>query len=89
MWYATGILLVALGAYVWLLLTIKARAAAARGPVPSQAAAPSQARPARERYAADASARTARAAYNGLTTLSEDPGAVVVRSGRSVGVVRV
>jgi hypothetical protein len=79
MWYATGVLLVLLGMYVWLLLTMKHRAAAPAAP-PTEVAPTAGARPARVRYAADAAGRTARAAYNGLATLGEDPGVIVVRS---------
>jgi len=90
MWYATAVLLVALGAYVWLLVSMKAGHSAARAPaVPSEVAAAARARPARHRYVADASGRTARAAYNGLATLGEDHGPVVVKSASTVGVAGV
>ena len=86
-WYATAVLLMALGAFVWLLISVKARPSTALGSaVPPEVAAPARARPARQRYAADASGRTARAAYNGLATLGEDQGPIVVRSASTVGV---
>jgi hypothetical protein len=87
MWYATAVLLIALGAYVWLLLSIKSRGTVA--PAPPQVAPPTRARPARHRYAADASGRTARAAYNGLLALGDDPAAIVVRSAGTAGVAGV
>jgi hypothetical protein len=90
MWYATAVLLMALGAFVWLLISVKARPSVARGPaVPPEVAAPARARPARQRYAADASGRTARAAYNGLATFGEDHGPIVVKSASTVGVAGV
>ena len=76
-WYLTAILLVALGAYVWLLLSMKHRH---QGPSMREVAAPAQVRPARHRFAADASGRTPRAAYNGLSMLTDDPSPIVVRS---------
>jgi len=90
MWYATAVLLVALGAYVWLLLSMKRQRSA--GPVPARAAevsSPALPRPARQRYAADAAGRTARAAYNGLATLGEDHGPIVVKPASTVGVAGV
>jgi hypothetical protein len=89
-WYATAILLVALGAYVWLLLSMKAQRTDARHVAPSrEAAAPARPRPARQRYAADASGRTARPAYNGLATLGNDPSPIVVRPASTLGVAGV
>jgi hypothetical protein len=89
-WYATAILFVALGAYVWLLLSMKAQRTDARHATPSrEVAAPARPRPARQRYAADASGRTARPAYNGLATLGNDPSPIVVRSASTLGVAGV
>jgi len=90
MWYATAVLLMAVGAYVWLLISMKERGE----PVPEAArsreiAAPALSRPARRRYAADASGRTARPAYNGLATLGDDLGQIVVRPASTVGVAGV
>ena len=90
MWYATAVLLMALGAFVWLLISVKARPSTARAPaVPPEVAAPARARPARQRHAADASGRTARAAYNGLATFGEDHGPIVVKPASTVGVAGV
>lgn len=89
MWYATGVLLVLLGAYVWLLVSIKSRAAGAEsfGADGQQAERP---RPARQRYAADAASRTPRAAFNGLATLgADDLVNIVVKPAGQVGVARV
>jgi hypothetical protein len=83
MWYATAVLLVALGAYLWLLVSMKSSSGASR---PAQVLAPVTARPARERFAAEASGRTPRAAYNGLATLGEDHGPIVVMPASTVGV---
>jgi hypothetical protein len=89
MWYATAILATLLGAYVWMLLSIKQK-----GPQTSaqraQAAqaVPDRPRPVRQRYTSDAAGRT-RPSLNGLGTLAaEDLGAIVVRRAREVGVVR-
>jgi hypothetical protein len=88
MWYATGLLLVALGAYVWLLLSMKAQRARPATPR-REVMAPARAMPARQRYAADAAARTARPAYNGLTTLREDAPQIVVRRASALSPARV
>jgi hypothetical protein len=90
MWYATAVLLMALGAYVWLLISMKARRSTAPGPaVPTEVAAPTHSRPARQRYAADASGRTARVAYNGLVTFGEDHGPIMVKPASTVGIAGV
>jgi len=90
MWYATAVLLVALGAFVWLLLSMKAQRSSARELAPpAEVAAPARPLPARRRYAADAAGRTARPAYNGLTALGDDLGAIVVRHASTVGVAGV
>lgn len=88
MWYATGGLLALLGVYVWLLVSMKARAARATSfDAPAQAA---RARAPRHRYAADAASRTPRAAFNGLTALGADDLAnIVVKPAGRVGVARV
>jgi hypothetical protein len=81
MWYATATLLVLLASYVWALLTMKARADA-HDPVRSRetaATAPASPRPARQRYAADASNRTARRSFNGLPAFGDDLANIVVR----------
>jgi len=96
MWYATAILLVLLGGYVWALLTMKIRSAEARGsarPHEAAAAAPATAtarsRPARQRYAADASNRTARRSFNGLPALGDDLVNIVVKPAAGVDAARV
>ena len=96
MWYATAILLVLLGGYVWALLTMKIRSAEARGsarPHEAAAAAPATAtarsRPARQRYAADASNRTARRSFNGLPALGDDLVNIVVKPAAEVDAARI
>jgi hypothetical protein len=81
MWYLTGVLLLLLAAYVWLLLWIKERGPEAQvlernrlGRVPD--AAP---RRASHRYVADASSRTPRPAINGLTVDDGEAVDIVVR----------
>jgi hypothetical protein len=91
MWYGTGVLLALLGAYVWLLVSIRHRYRESRVARAREVAPPERPRPARRRYAADAGGRTARPAFNGLPTFgAEDIGTIVVRpAGRRVGVARV
>jgi hypothetical protein len=92
MWYATAILLVLLGGYVWALVTMRMRAADARGPARvHEAAAPTTARlrPARQRYAADASNRTARRSFNGLPALGDELVNIVVKPAAGVDAARV
>jgi hypothetical protein len=91
MWYATATLLVLLVGYVWALLTMKARADAhdpAR-PRETAATAPARPRPARQRYAADASNRTARRSFNGLPAFGDDLVNIVVRPAGEVDAARV
>jgi hypothetical protein len=92
MWYAAGVLVALLGIYVWMLVAIRARSAEARSFARArEAAPPERPRPTRQRYASDASGRTPRPAFNGLSALGADDFAnIVVRpSGRRVGVARV
>lgn len=90
MWYATGSLLVLLGAYVWALLAMKTRSDSAREDLrPHGAAAPVPTRPARQRYAADASSRTARRSFNGLPAFGDDLVNIVVRPAAEVDPARV
>ena len=93
MWYATAILLVLLGGYVWALVTMRTRTAEARGPARADeaAAAPATARfrPARQRYAADASNRTARRSFNGLPALGDELVNIVVKPAAGVDAARV
>ncbi len=92
MWYATGVLLVLLAAYVWLLVWMKARSEQARTFDPArEAAPPERPRPARHRYSTGAAGRTPRAAFNGLPALAADDLAnIVVKPARGrMGVARV
>ena len=86
MWYATATLFVLLAGYVWALLTMKAQADAhdpARPREPA-ATAPASPRPTRQRYAADASNRTARRSFNGLPAFGDDLVNIVVRPAAEV-----
>jgi hypothetical protein len=86
MWYATATLFVLLAGYVWALLTMKAQADAhdpARPREPA-ATAPASTRPTRQRYAADASNRTARRSFNGLPAFGDDLVNIVVRPAAEV-----
>jgi hypothetical protein len=92
MWYATAILLVLLGGYVWALVTMRMRIAEARGPARHEAAAApatARSRPARQRYAADASNRTARRSFNGLPALGDELVNIVVKPAAGVDAARV
>ena len=91
MWYATATLLVLLGGYVWALLTMKARADAhdPAGPRETAATAPASPRPTRQRYAADASNRTARRSFNGLPAFGDDLVNIVVRPAAEADAARV
>jgi hypothetical protein len=91
MWYATATLLVLLGGYVWALLTMKARADA-HDPARSRetaATTPASPRPARQRYAADASNRTTRRSFNGLPAFGDDLVNIVVRPAAEADAARV
>lgn len=91
MWYATATLFVLLAGYVWALLSMKARADAhdpAR-PRETAATAPASPRPTRQRYAADASNRTARRSFNGLPAFGDDLVNIVVRPAAEVDAARV
>ena len=86
MWYATATLLVLLAGYVWALLTMKAQADAHHPARPRETAAtaPASPRPTRQRYAADASNRTARRSFNGLPAFGDDLVNIVVRPAAEV-----
>jgi hypothetical protein len=87
MWYATAVLLGLLGAYVWLLVSLRAREAHGASLAPRATERPS---PARRRYAADGASRTARPAFNGLPALAADDLVnIVVRPAKRVGVAGV
>ena len=83
MWYVTAGLLAALGVYVWMLISLKAREDT-HGERIRATAAPEGVAPATpRRYAADASSRTPRPAYNGLAALGGDElTSIVVRPAR-------
>jgi hypothetical protein len=90
MLYGTAMLLLALGAYVWLLLSIKVRHTGVRDGTPSSGSSGLAHRGhARPRYAADASSRNARPAYDGLSAMSADPARIVVRRASTVGAAGV
>jgi hypothetical protein len=86
MWYATATLFVLLAGYVWALLTMKAQADAHDPARPRETAATASAspRPTRQRYAADASNRTARRSFNGLPAFGDDLVNIVVRPAAEV-----
>jgi len=85
-WYVTAMLATLLGAYVWMLLSIKQR----RPQTSAQRAhavqaVPERRRPVRERYASDAHGRT-RPAVNGLGTFAGDElTTIVVKRAAEVG----
>ena len=89
MWYLTAVLLLLLAVYVWLLLWLKQQHPDARTleqnrmvRIPdSPVVAPS-------RYVADASSRTPRAAFNGLTVDGDDAMNIVVRPASQVHAAR-
>jgi hypothetical protein len=85
-WYVTAGLATLLGAYVWMLLSIKQRSP--RSPVQRARevqTVPERPRPVRHRYASDAAGRT-RPAVNGLGTFAADEvTTIVVRRAAEVG----
>jgi hypothetical protein len=85
MWLVTGGLLVLLGAFVWMLLSMKPGRSTAR---PASKPRPEPARPARHRYAADASGRTPRSSWGGLPAIGDEVATIVVRPADEVGVAR-
>jgi hypothetical protein len=91
MWYATATLLVLLVGYLWALLTMKARADAHDPARPGETAAtaPASPRPTRQRYAGDASKRTARRSFNGLPAFGDDLVNIVVRPAAEADAARV
>ena len=91
MWYATALLLVVLGGYVWALLTMKARTDAADPARPHEEASalPARSGQARQRYAADASNRTARRSFNGLPAIGDDLVNIAVKPAAEVDAARV
>jgi hypothetical protein len=82
MWYVTAGLLAALGVYVWMLISLKAREDTHGERVRATAAPEGMAR-VPQRYAADASSRTPRPAYNGLAAFGgDDLTSIVVKPAR-------
>lgn len=85
MWYATGALLLLLAVYVWLLLWLKDQQPSARVLEQNRLVrVPDAPTPAPSRYVADASSRTPRAAFHGLTLDGDDAVDIVVRPARQV-----
>jgi hypothetical protein len=89
-WYVTATLTTLLGAYVWMLLSIKQRtpdSAAERAHAVRDV--PARPSPVRQRYASDAAGRT-RPAFNGLGAFAADEfTSIVVKPAREVGAARV
>ncbi len=90
-WWATGILLALLAAYVWMLLSIKDRSPRARASERvRQASAPRRVRVAPERFVAESASRLPRPSFNGLVAQGvDDLVDIVVRPARGVGVTGV
>lgn len=88
MWYASGVLLALLGLYVWVLISLKARAEAASPRAVARRAQAEPPRPARRRYATDAAGRTPRAVFNGLPAFGDDLATIAVKPADRVGVAR-
>jgi len=89
LWYVTAVLLLLLAVYVWLLLWLKHQHPDARTlqqnrlvRVPDSAVAPPQ------KYVADASSRSPRQAFNGLTVDGDDAVNIVVRPASQVQAAR-
>lgn len=89
MWYATAVLLVLLGAYVWALLAMKARSPMTDGRARASEARAQGVRPPRKRYPADASNRPARRALNGLPAFGDELANIVVRPAAEVDAARI
>lgn len=90
MWYATAALVVLLGVYCWLLVSLRSESSASQRIARTRdAAPPARPVPARHGYAADAGGRTARPAYNGLSAFGDDLVNIVVRPADEAGVARV
>ena len=85
MWYATAALIVLLGFYVWLLVSMKSHAGAPQLERARDVAVPERPTPVRERYTGDTAARTARPAYDGLSAFGDDLVNIVVRPANEAG----
>jgi hypothetical protein len=88
LWYVTMLGLVLLAAYVWMLLWIKQRAPHAEVLERNRVVKVPEARPSAPpaKYVADASSRTPRPAYHGLTVDADDLVNIVVKPARTVRV---
>ncbi len=82
-WYVTAVLLLLLAAYVWMLLWIKQKGPKAQSLEQARLVRVPDAGPrtAPTRYVTDASSRSPRAAYRGLTVDPADPVEIVIRPG--------
>ncbi|HJS27264.1 MAG TPA: hypothetical protein VJ913_09100 [Actinomycetota bacterium] len=90
MWYATAALVVLLGAYCWLLVSMHSQSVNSRQAARTrEAAPPERPRPSPERYAADAAGRTARPVYDGLSAFGDDLVNIVVRPADEARAARV
>lgn len=85
MWYATGVMVALLAVYVWLLVSLKARADGADLRTAARKATAEPARPTRRRYTTDAAGRTPRAAFNGLPALGDELVNIAVKPADPVG----
>lgn len=90
MWYLSGMFVALLGAYVWMLLSIKQRMSEIEPSdrVRAVNAVPARPIPARIRHASDAAGRT-REVFNGLGTFDADDIVNIVVRTASAGPVRV
>jgi hypothetical protein len=90
MWYLSGTFVALLGAYVWMLLSIKQRMSEIEPSdrVRAVNAVPARPIPARIRHASDAAGRT-REVFNGLGTFDADDIVNIVVRTASAGPVRV
>src|SRR5512132_635413 len=76
-WCVTAVLATLLGAYVWMLLSMKQRRETPVQRADAVQRVPERPRPVRERYASDAAGRT-RPSLNGLGTFAADEFATIV-----------
>ena len=89
MWYLTAVLLLLLAVYVWLLLWLKQQHPDTRVLEQNRMVRiPGSPTVARSRYVADASSRTPRAAFHGLTVDGDDAVNIVVRPASQVHAAR-
>ncbi len=89
MWYVTGVLLLVLAAYVWLLLWLKQQRPEVRAIERTRMVhAPDARPPAPARYVADAASRMPKPAFNGLMLDADELVNIVVRPAARVDAVR-